>query len=79
MDLHAALGHDRQGFQMDLSSVPQDQSLRTIELLGTEVAPLVHEALPRAAGRPRRCSPSPEYGRRRTRTSALPRRYSARR
>jgi probable LLM family oxidoreductase len=47
VDLHAALGHDRQGFQMDLSGVPQDQSLRTIELLGTEVAPLVHEALPR--------------------------------
>ena len=46
----AHLGHDRQGFQMDLSSVPQDQSLRAIELLGTEVAPLVHEALPRRTG-----------------------------
>jgi alkanesulfonate monooxygenase SsuD/methylene tetrahydromethanopterin reductase-like flavin-dependent oxidoreductase (luciferase family) len=53
VNLHRALGHDRQGFQMDLSSVPQDQSLRAIELLGTEVAPLVHEALPRQLPDPR--------------------------
>lgn len=39
--LHRVLGHDRQGFQMDLSSVPQADSLRAIELLGTAVAPLV--------------------------------------
>ena len=47
VELHGHLGHDRQGFQMDLSSVPQNQSLRAIELLGTQVAPLVHAALPR--------------------------------
>ncbi len=43
--LHGDLGHDRQGFQMDLSSVPQSDSLKAIELLGTRVAPLVREAL----------------------------------
>ena len=41
----AHLRHDRQGFQMDLSSVPQAESLRAIELLGTRVAPLVRAAL----------------------------------
>lgn len=43
--LHGVLDHDRQAFQMDLSGVPQAESLRSIELLGTEVAPLVREAL----------------------------------
>ena len=43
--LHGVLHHDRQSFQMDLSGVPQAESLRSIELLGTEVAPLVREAL----------------------------------
>ena len=43
--LHGELGHDRQIFQMDLSSVPQRESLRAIELLGTQVAPLVTQAL----------------------------------
>ena len=45
VDLHAVLQHDRQGFQMDLSSVPQADSLRAIELLGTRVAPLVRAAV----------------------------------
>ena len=45
VDLHGDLRHDRQGFQMDLSSVPQVDSLRAIELLGTRVAPLVRQAL----------------------------------
>ncbi|MGY4645825.1 LLM class flavin-dependent oxidoreductase [Cellulomonas sp. URHB0016] len=45
VDLHAVLGHDRQSFQMDLSGVPQRESLHAIELLGTRVAPLVREAL----------------------------------
>jgi len=45
VDLHAVLGHDRQGFQMDLSSVPQEDCLRAIELLGTAVAPLVRAEL----------------------------------
>ncbi|WP_315094910.1 LLM class flavin-dependent oxidoreductase [uncultured Cellulomonas sp.] len=43
--LHEVLHHDRQAFQMDLSGVPQRESLRSIELLGTKVAPLVREAL----------------------------------
>lgn len=43
--LHNVLHHDRQAFQMDLSGVPQKESLRSIELLGTKVAPLVREAL----------------------------------
>jgi len=45
VDLHGHLRHDRQGFQMDLSSVPQAASLKAIELLGTKVAPLVRRAL----------------------------------
>lgn len=45
VELHAVLRHDRQGFQMDLSSVPQADSLRAIELLGTRVAPLVRAAI----------------------------------
>lgn len=47
--LHGVLGHDRQLFQMDLSSVPQADSLRAIELLGTAVAPLVHAEVGPAA------------------------------
>lgn len=43
--LHGVLGHDRQILQMDLSGVPQRESLRAIELLGTEVAPRVRAAL----------------------------------
>ena len=45
--LHGELGHDRQAFQMDVSGVPHAESMRAIELLGTRVAPLVHEALGR--------------------------------
>ena len=45
MELHGHLRHDRQGFQMDLSSVPQVDSLRAIDLLGTKVAPMVAQAL----------------------------------
>ena len=45
MELYRVLRHDRQGFQMDLSSVPQADSLRAIELLGTKVAPLVRAEL----------------------------------
>ncbi|MEK8228463.1 hypothetical protein NKG05_24165 [Oerskovia sp. M15] len=35
---------------MDLSGVPQKESLRAIELLGTEVAPRVRAALGLVAG-----------------------------
>ncbi len=45
VELHAHLHHDRQIFQLDLSGVPQRESLRAIELLGTQVLPLVQEAL----------------------------------
>lgn len=43
--LHGALGHDRQIFQMDLYGLPQADQLRSIELLGTRVKPLVDAAL----------------------------------
>lgn len=42
--LHRALGHDRMIFQMDLSGVPQRDVLRAIELLGTQVKPVVDAA-----------------------------------
>jgi alkanesulfonate monooxygenase SsuD/methylene tetrahydromethanopterin reductase-like flavin-dependent oxidoreductase (luciferase family) len=45
VELHGELKHDRQAFQMDLSGVPQRESLHAIELLGTRVAPMVREAL----------------------------------
>ena len=43
--LHRTLGADRLTLQMDLSGVPQSLVLRSIELLGTRVRPLVDEAL----------------------------------
>lgn len=43
--LHAELGHQRQIFQMDLSGMPQRESLWAVELLGTRVKPLVDAAL----------------------------------
>ncbi|MEE6287946.1 LLM class flavin-dependent oxidoreductase [Georgenia sp. MJ173] len=46
--LHQALGHDRQILQMDYAGVPQVEVLRSIELLGTQVKPLVDAEL--AAG-----------------------------
>lgn len=42
---HAAMGHERHILQLDFSSVPQAQVLESIELLGTEVLPLVNDAL----------------------------------
>ena len=42
---HAAMGHDRHILQLDFSSVPQAQVLESIELLGTQVLPLVNDAL----------------------------------
>jgi probable LLM family oxidoreductase len=38
---HALFGHQRALFQMGLGTLPHAQVLRSIELLGTEVAPLV--------------------------------------
>lgn len=45
VELHGALGHMRHFFQMDFGDMPQAQLLRSIELLGTRVKPLVDEAL----------------------------------
>jgi alkanesulfonate monooxygenase SsuD/methylene tetrahydromethanopterin reductase-like flavin-dependent oxidoreductase (luciferase family) len=39
------LGHTRQILQMDLGGIPHREVLRSIELLGTEVAPKVRAAL----------------------------------
>ncbi|MGW8654857.1 LLM class flavin-dependent oxidoreductase [Nocardia salmonicida] len=43
--LHQLLRHDRQILQMDVGGMPQTELLRSIELLGTEVAPRVRKAL----------------------------------
>jgi probable LLM family oxidoreductase len=43
--LHKRLGHTRQFLQMDLGHVPQKDFLRSIELLGTKVKPLVDAEL----------------------------------
>lgn len=48
--MHGHMRHDRQIFQLDLSSVPQETVLEAIELLGTEVLPLVQRELGRVAG-----------------------------
>jgi probable LLM family oxidoreductase len=42
---HEQMRHDRHIFQFDFSSVPQAQVLESIELLGTEVMPLVRREL----------------------------------
>jgi alkanesulfonate monooxygenase SsuD/methylene tetrahydromethanopterin reductase-like flavin-dependent oxidoreductase (luciferase family) len=42
---HQHMQHDRHILQMDLSSVPQKTVLESIELLGTEVLPLVQREL----------------------------------
>ncbi|MFD1883103.1 LLM class flavin-dependent oxidoreductase [Paracoccus pacificus] len=43
--LHGAMKHDRHFFQMDLGQLAQKDFLRSIELLGTKVKPLVDAAL----------------------------------
>jgi len=45
IELHKKVGHTRHFFQMDVGQMPHDKFLRSIELLGTEVAPLVRKAL----------------------------------
>lgn len=54
---HAIFGNDRYLLQMDVGGVPHADLMRSIELLGTEVAPLVRAALgssaaPEPADRP---------------------------
>ncbi len=45
IDLHRAMGHDRQILEMDYGHVPQRDLLHSIELLGTRVKPLVDAEL----------------------------------
>jgi alkanesulfonate monooxygenase SsuD/methylene tetrahydromethanopterin reductase-like flavin-dependent oxidoreductase (luciferase family) len=45
VDFQRVLGHSRQIIQMDLGHMPQAQVLRSIELLGTQVLPMVRDAL----------------------------------
>jgi alkanesulfonate monooxygenase SsuD/methylene tetrahydromethanopterin reductase-like flavin-dependent oxidoreductase (luciferase family) len=45
IDLHQALGHTRHFLQMDIGGMPHAEVLRSIELLGTEVAPRVRAEL----------------------------------
>jgi alkanesulfonate monooxygenase SsuD/methylene tetrahydromethanopterin reductase-like flavin-dependent oxidoreductase (luciferase family) len=42
---HALFGHDRFLAQMTVGPMPHEQTLRSIELFATEVAPRVREAL----------------------------------
>jgi probable LLM family oxidoreductase len=42
---HELFGHDRFLIQLTVGSLPHEQTLKAIELLGTRVAPLVREAL----------------------------------
>ena len=42
---HRVIGHDRQIFQLDSGGMPHADQLRAIELLGTQVKPLVDAAL----------------------------------
>lgn len=43
--LHKLLGHSRQILQMDVGGMPQKTFLKSIELLGTKVLPLVRKSL----------------------------------
>jgi alkanesulfonate monooxygenase SsuD/methylene tetrahydromethanopterin reductase-like flavin-dependent oxidoreductase (luciferase family) len=45
IDLHHHLGHDRHFLQMDIGGMPHAEVLKSIELLGTEVAPRVRAEL----------------------------------
>jgi alkanesulfonate monooxygenase SsuD/methylene tetrahydromethanopterin reductase-like flavin-dependent oxidoreductase (luciferase family) len=46
---HELFGHDRFLAQMSLGTLPHEHVLRSLELLGTEVAPRVREELDRRA------------------------------
>ena len=45
LHLHELLGHSRQILQMDVGGIPQANFLKSIELLGTEVAPQIRKEL----------------------------------
>jgi hypothetical protein len=46
---HEILGHDRFLGQFSVGTMPHDNVMRAIELLGTEVAPVVREEVARRA------------------------------
>jgi probable LLM family oxidoreductase len=48
---HEVFGHDRFLLQLTVGTMPHDKVLRAIELLGTEVAPIVREEVARRSGR----------------------------
>jgi alkanesulfonate monooxygenase SsuD/methylene tetrahydromethanopterin reductase-like flavin-dependent oxidoreductase (luciferase family) len=52
VSLHHSLGHGRHIFQMDVGSIPQATVLESIELLATEVAPIVRAELGPRVGAP---------------------------
>jgi probable LLM family oxidoreductase len=45
IELHGQIGHNRHFFQMDVGQLPHHKFLKSIELLGTKVAPKVRAAL----------------------------------
>ncbi len=49
---HELFGHDRCMLQLTIGSMPHDRVLRAIELLGTEVAPVVRAEIARRTARP---------------------------
>jgi len=49
---HELFGHDRFLAQMSVGTLPHAQALRAIELLGTEVAPVVRDEVARRAAEP---------------------------
>ena len=49
---HELFGHDRFLLQMSVGTMPHAGVLRSIELLGTEVAPIVRAEVARRAGEP---------------------------
>jgi len=49
---HELFGHQRFLAQMSVGGMPHDKVMRSIELFGTEVAPLVRAELPDAAPTP---------------------------
>lgn len=47
LDDHEVFGHQRHSLQMDVGGIPHAELMRSIELLGTKVAPLVREEVAR--------------------------------
>lgn len=63
VELHRSMGHDRHILEMDYGHLPHRELLRSIELLGTVVKPLVDAALgpdnPEAGAGKHSCAPTP--------------------